>query len=253
MPRIPLTYLIRFLYLTCFIMAVSHSVRGQVEIEKHVIGSLGGTTVFNKTTVLEFTVGESVIETAESESSVLTQGFHQPTSKGLLQFEVMTEMATCPTSSNGRAWIVNIQGCSPPYGIVWSTGETNVDSLDRLLPGTYFVTVTSSFCESTIEFNISSGPEENCVLRFFNAFTPNGDGKSETWRIENIDRPEYQENRVEIFNRWGQTVYRADNYNNTDVVWDGEGPTGAGLPAGTYYFVVEAAEQTYKGYIELIK
>lgn len=238
------------LVLTC---SLFHSLSAQVEIERQVIGSFGGSATLNQSAIWQYTAGEAVIETQQGENLVVTQGFHQPDSKGLLQFSVITELATCPTSSDGKARVIDIQGCSPPYEITWSTGETNVDSLDRLLPGIYFVTVSTEFCELTQEFEILSGPEENCILRFFNAFTPNGDGKSETWRIENIERPEYSTNQVEIFNRWGQSIYRADNYNNLDVVWNGEGKEGALLPAGTYFFVVEVRQVTHKGYIELIR
>ena len=39
-----------------------------------------------------------------------------------------------------------------------------------------------------------------------------------------------------IYNRWGQTVYHADDYQND---WDGRnGNNGQLLPAGTYYYVV---------------
>jgi gliding motility-associated-like protein len=91
------------------------------------------------------------------------------------------------------------------------------------------------------------------MLRFFNAFTPNGDGKSDAWTIENITLPEFSANKVEIFNRWGQSIYTADNYNNADVVWKGESPAGQNLPAGTYFYVVNVAGMVHKGYIELIR
>lgn len=237
-----------FLALFCGLMT-----NAQVEIDRQVIGTLGGSETLSGNTILEYTAGEPIIETQFSDETTITQGFHQPSTAGILQFEVLTESASCPTSSDGVARLVNVTGCSPPYEIFWSNGISGVDSLDRLLPGTYFVTVSSQFCESSTEFTIGINPEVNCVLRFFNAFTPNGDGRSETWTIENITRPEFRDNNVEIFNRWGQSVYAASNYDNIDVVWSGEGESGAMLPSGTYFYVVEVNEQTYKGYIELIR
>lgn len=233
-----------------FFSLITHA---QIELDRQVIGTVGGTETLSGNVIWEYTGGEPIIETLTSEETTITQGFHQPSSGASLQFEVITEQASCPTSTDGVARLVNITGCSPPYEISWSNGVSGPDSLDRLLPGTYFVTVTSPFCESTAEFTIGVDPEGNCVLRFFNAFTPNGDGKSETWTIENITRPEFSDNTVEIFNRWGQSVYAASNYDNTDVVWRGEGESGAMLPSGTYFYVVEVNEQKFKGYIELIR
>lgn len=80
----------------------------------------------------------------------------------------------------------------------------------------------------------------------YNLVTPNGDGKNDYFRIENIQL--YPNNKVEIYNRWGTRVYERRNYDpNGDgsiQVFTGysEGNTtlakGSKLPSGTYYYVV---------------
>ncbi len=227
---------------------------GQVDLDRAVIGSIGGSQTISGNQQIEFTAGEAVITTVSSSDLTLTQGFHQGgTSSGAIFFSVETVPTTCPTSSDGAARIINLVGCEPPYEFVWSNGVTGVDSLSRLLPGLYFVTVISPGCETTLEFSISPGPAENCALRFFNAFTPDGDGKSDLWTIENIELPEYTSNKVEVFNRWGQTVFKASNYDNLGVVWNGDSESGEKLPSGTYFYVVETAGLTFTGYIEMIR
>lgn len=226
----------------------------QVEIERQVVGSSGGTYTLGGDILIEQTIGEAVISTIGIDETTLTQGFHQPFSAfGILLISVETSPSTCPTSSDGSAVISSISGCAPPYEIVWSNGVVNEDGIDRLLPGFYSLTVVSDFCQETVEFEVLPGPAANCALRIFNAFTPDGDGKSDTWIIENIDLPEFNQNKVEIFNRWGQQVFSARNYNNDDVVWAGESESGTKLSSGTYFYILETGGTTFKGYIELIR
>jgi len=95
-------------------------------------------------------------------------------------------------------------------------------------------------------------PEDNTKY----GFSPDGDGINEYWHIENIEY--YPENTVIIYNRWGDAVFRIDNYNNTSAVFRGEAnlktKIGAGrLPSGTYFFDIQIEGETIlkktKGYV----
>ena len=75
-----------------------------------------------------------------------------------------------------------------------------------------------------------------------NTVTPNGDGRNETFIIENIEL--YNENTVKIFNRWGVLVYEKENYENANgftgysngrIVIGGD----RRLAEGTYFYVIE--------------
>ncbi|MCX2480448.1 gliding motility-associated C-terminal domain-containing protein, partial [Pedobacter sp. MC2016-15] len=78
-----------------------------------------------------------------------------------------------------------------------------------------------------------------------NTFTPNGDGKNDTFKI--IGRESFDNINLLIFNRWGNEVYRNTNYLDE---WD-----GSGLSEGTYYYVIVlkkgANEVSKKGWILL--
>lgn len=78
-----------------------------------------------------------------------------------------------------------------------------------------------------------------------NTFTPNGDGKNDTFKI--IGRESFDSINLLVFNRWGNEVYRNMNYLDE---WD-----GSGLSEGTYYYIVVlkkgANEVTKKGWILL--
>ncbi|MGV3545722.1 MAG: gliding motility-associated C-terminal domain-containing protein [Pedobacter sp.] len=45
----------------------------------------------------------------------------------------------------------------------------------------------------------------------YNAFSPDGDGKNDTWEVKNIDA--FPDNDLKIFDRSGNLVYRMNSYN----------------------------------------
>jgi len=68
----------------------------------------------------------------------------------------------------------------------------------------------------------------------FNSFSPNNDNINDIfdfndWMIKGID--------VEIFNRWGQQVY---HWSGADGYWDGRSYNGEKLPAGVYFYIMNA-------------
>lgn len=89
-----------------------------------------------------------------------------------------------------------------------------------------------------------------------NLITPDKDGNNETWVIYGIDK--YLDAEVEIYNRWGNMVFKASPYLND---WGGqvtEGTTIDGkdgiVPVGTYFYIIrlnEGDKPPYKGYIEV--
>jgi len=125
--------------------------------------------------------------------------------------------------------------------------------------GCYYVTAVNSL-------NIESGPsnivcKDNCtVVELPNIFTPNGDGKNDTFTpmtcsafIQQID--------IEIYNRYGLKVYESSGSNI--LSWDGKDKAGNELPSGTYYYLSRVSIQrldkndetasTIKGWIELVR
>ena len=77
-----------------------------------------------------------------------------------------------------------------------------------------------------------------------NVFTPNADGLNETFRIVGLPAGTAA---LQVFNRWGRLVYTAERYAHD---W-----TGAGLPAGIYYYRLQVAgcTTTVKGWVELLR
>lgn len=224
----------------------------QIELSRQVIGSLGQSETIYGDFNISATAGEAVVQTIFSDSLTLTQGFHQPDFKGFLNFTIAVSDALCPTSTDGFATISELVGCRPPYSILWSNGSKS-NLAEDLGPGLYSVTVTTAQCVLTKTFEVFSQPQSMCDLRFFNAFSPNGDGTNDTWEIENIESGDYDNNRIEIYNRWGQMIWEGVKYDNKDVVWKGESKGGKAVPDGTYFYIAAVNNIVYKGYIELTR
>lgn len=73
-------------------------------------------------------------------------------------------------------------------------------------------------------------------LEIPNAFTPNGDGINDVFRIRVTGY--FLMDELKIFNRWGQLVFETKQVNKD---WDGT-LRGKPLPVGTYYWVVEGLD-----------
>jgi gliding motility-associated-like protein len=87
-------------------------------------------------------------------------------------------------------------------------------------------------------------------------FSPNGDGVNDFFEIVGIGN--YPDNKVTIFNRWGNLVYEAAGYDNGSVRWNGENTgnlsVGSGpVPEGTYFYVIDLGDGSavLSGYVFL--
>ncbi len=110
------------------------------------------------------------------------------------------------------------------------------------------------------DFENDDEPDDPTYVRTANIIvyeilTPNGDGLNDIFRIVGIES--FPDNQVRIYNRWGNLVYSAYGYNNTDNFWDGtNSENNKKLPVGVYYYVIdlgEDIEKTFTGSIYLNK
>jgi gliding motility-associated-like protein len=93
-------------------------------------------------------------------------------------------------------------------------------------------------------------------ITVYNAISPNGDGKNDTFHIQFIGIIEGTEsNKVTIFNRWGDVVFEMENYNNVDRVFTGKADNGNDLPSGTYFYKIAfiGGSESITGYLSLKK
>lgn len=80
------------------------------------------------------------------------------------------------------------------------------------------------------------------AVMVYNAISPNGDDKNEFLVIANIES--YPDNRLTIFNRWGDKVFEITGYDNRDRVFRGQSNVGEekNLTNGTYFYTLEGSK-----------
>ncbi|OQP53457.1 hypothetical protein A4H97_23725 [Niastella yeongjuensis] len=112
--------------------------------------------------------------------------------------------------------------------IVWQDGSKGA-TYTVTQPGTYKVTLTNQ-CETVSdEITIIRGL---CELFMPNAFTPNRDGMNDVFRVK---EPAFIKSfDMQIFNRWGQLVYKSKDAGRG---WDGTF-NGRIQPAGNYVWMI---------------
>lgn len=83
-----------------------------------------------------------------------------------------------------------------------------------------------------------------------NAFSPNGDGVNDNWKITALTT--YKNYELSVYNRFGNLVYTTKNYL---LPWDGS-YLGKPLPVGTYYYLINLdnkAVGSLKGYVVILR
>ncbi|MEI7595565.1 MAG: PKD domain-containing protein [Bacteroidota bacterium] len=118
---------------------------------------------------------------------------------------------------------------------------------------TTLIVSTEHGCKDTISKNVFLREEFGFYIP--NAFTPNNDGKNETWGPKGVgvDPDNFQ---MSIFNRWGELVYKT---NDIEKQWDGRYAGSDNIcQEGVYNWIINVKEKDgvvhkYVGHLTLIK
>jgi len=119
---------------------------------------------------------------------------------------------------------------APMVGLTFSGPDRRQPVASPTVTTTYTMSAGSGGCADSDEVTVTVRPP----IRIPNAFTPNGDGRDDTWQIEFIEQ--FPENTVTVYNRWGTKIFSAENYSRANE-WRGD-INGQPAPVGTYYYVV---------------
>lgn len=107
-------------------------------------------------------------------------------------------------------------------------------------------------CRDRDSVTVYIAVNDTCRIHIYNVLSPNGDGDNDTWWIDGINL--FPDNFVEIFNRWGNSVWHAKHYDNKRVFWRGQNDAGQPLPAGTYYYVIDIKDLgRFSKWVELLR
>jgi gliding motility-associated-like protein len=129
----------------------------------------------------------------------------------------------------------------------WSTGE--ITQTIHIGEGnqTIWVRVENNGCTASDTIRISPCLKSDIP----NAFTPNGDGDNDTWRVRYLEGRSNV--RVEIFDRWGRRVFYSNN-GLPNGGWDGTF-NGRNLPMDSYFYIINLNDGSpvMKGNVTIIR
>jgi len=176
-------------------------------------------------------------------------------SKNALPMNVTTVLVDAgPDLFKDPTKVSNMSGVTSATSYFWTPGLGLADTslLNTIVfpiqTTTYYLTATENGC--TVYDEMIFHVNKEIVIP--NTFSPNGDGKNDTFEILYIDQ--YSNNVLQIFDRWGQMVYETTAY-SYEKAWDGKNKKNE-LAEGDYYYHLELRDENkrvYDGSITLIK
>ena len=126
--------------------------------------------------------------------------------------------------------------------------ETLLITAEVLGTGDYDNTATITSFDGSTDGDLTNSSSTVTVATkcfiVYNEISPNSDGENDWLKISCIER--FPNNTLEIFNRWGNTVFKTTGYDNSEI--KGFKGTSSGrvtiqkteeLPVGTYYYVLD--------------
>lgn len=115
----------------------------------------------------------------------------------------------------------------------------------------FTVTVTDeNGCQDTDDVSICIIDDPTSIFDAVTILTPNGDGKNDELVFKGLEA--FPDNKLTIFNRWGNVIYEKVGYQRDDQRWSGL-RDGQELPADTYYYVLEFADLNVKTSLTIIR
>jgi gliding motility-associated-like protein len=170
--------------------------------------------------------------------------------------KLSANVLTNDSDEDGNTLSIDINPVQPPHHgtlVLSSNGDFTYQPLIDYLGNDTF---TYQVCDngvpalcSVATVSITIVKDDNCQVFVPNAFSPNGDGIHDYFKIRCLYN--YENPIIEIYNRWGNLVYKKDHYGNldfwgtdADAFWNGnsdqKGNLGSKeLPVGTYYYILK--------------
>ncbi len=191
-------------------------------------GNLSASSIFDSLTAKTYTITITDSKQCKKDTTlVLTQ----PDSINITSTLTPND---CQGIDDGGAIDINVTGGVTPYRYLWSSNpETTVPHLSGMPNGNYMIWVhDANNCSDSL---LTSIVYDDCCKPFIpDAFTPNGDGLNDLFRVR--FKGDMKLINLSIYNRFGQRVYYSIYI---DQGWDG---TFNGVPQdlGVYDYYLKA-------------
>jgi gliding motility-associated-like protein len=195
-------------------------------------------SVFNATTFCESTRAPALVTVQTCNAPVVIA----TASAAYLEGIVTVDLSSLISDPDNNLDISTLRIASQPASGATAILEALILTVDYStlpFPGTDVVTI--EICDLTeICTQQQLTIEVSGDIEVYNAISPNADGKNDTFILQYIDLfTDTQDNKVTIFNRWGDVIGEIKNYNNKERVFKGLNKSGSEVPSGTYYYKIE--------------
>lgn len=165
---------------------------------------------------------------------------------------ISIDIRSTPSSNppNGTASVI-ASGGTAPYSFQWNdTYERTDEMLDQLKEGWYRVTVTdANGCTAQNQIEVKQSNELFCIKENM-TITPNDDGRNDFLTLGCIHP---FNNDVEIYDRYGNLIFQAINYDGT---WNGL-KQNRKVPEGGYFYIISVAlptgKRSFKGSLTILR
>ena len=115
----------------------------------------------------------------------------------------------------------------------------------------FTVTVTdNNGCTAVDQVTVDLVNDPGLVVNIVDAISPNGDSKNDFLEFDGLDL--FPDNKLTVFNRWGNIVFEKRGYQNDEDLWDGT-RNGDPLPAAVYYYILEFGEFRVENSLTIIR
>lgn len=110
--------------------------------------------------------------------------------------------------------------------------------------------IDANGCFDTDEVEVCIIEDPTDLLDPITLITPNGDGKNDELIFRGLEA--FPDNKLTIFNRWGNIIYEKNGYQRDSFRWSGL-RDGVELPPDTYYYVLEFAGTKIKTSLTILR
>ena len=195
-----------------------------------------------------------MVEDACGNTDEVTFTIEEPTAISL----VGTEEIECTASDRTDGVLqLTIEGGSGIYTITSGSGTVNnsLARIENLRGGIPFTVIVEddNGCQAMfqgLEVEICDLPD---ICEATPILSPNGDGLNDVFEIGCLDGSNRGDaNQLTVYNRWGQLVFNATDYDNT---WTGTDNSGVLLDEGGYMWAltVGTGQQLFRGSVSILR
>ncbi|MFN3404327.1 MAG: gliding motility-associated C-terminal domain-containing protein [Cytophagaceae bacterium] len=154
-----------------------------------------------------------------------------------------------------------VNHAAAPYKFIWTSSEGGAP--DSVITNNNYLTLEFTASSSgPVVYSLVVIDNNNCrteelkdtvevldrqELYIPNLITPNNDGRNDTFVIKDVNSmPIFSGATLDVFNRWGERVYKSKNYDNS---WNAEN-----IADGMYYYYLKTGcgSEEYKGWLHIL-